>query len=459
VTVLRALRRASLAALRKEIEPVQARALAAFMSAWQGVDRHARGSRLGDGGGVERLREVLVPLQALVLPAAAWERDVLPGRCGSYSPSWMDTLCAAGELVWVGVGSLGRASGRVALYFREDAALLGPPAPTGEPPCGPEHSQLRERLASAPCFFGDLLVDLDLPAAALTEALWDLVWAGEVTNDAFAPLRAPRPTVAGSLAGARGGARSGGRRRFGSASLRGGRSAAGPLQGRWSLTAPIFAAGHDLRTQRRALAELLLERHGVLTREHVLAERVQGGFSAIYPSLSELETLGVCRRGYFVEGLGGAQFALPGAVERLRATRERNSGSGNGEPRTQVLAAVDPAQPYGAVLPWPRREAGRRPARVAGSYVVLVDAEPVLYLERGGRSILTFLEDDSARSAGEPSRVEPALRALAEAVRAGRVGPVALERVDGGAAIGSALEPLLVDLGFRQGPRRLTLRA
>jgi len=459
VAVLRALRRASLAMLRKEIEPVQARALAAFMPAWQGVDRHRRGARLGDGGGVERLREVLVALQALVLPVAAWERDVLPARCGSYSQSWMDTLCAGGELIWVGVGSLGRASGRVALYFREDAALLGPPTPAGEPPEGPEHEQLRERLATAPCFFGDLLVDLELPAAALTEALWDLVWAGEVTNDAFAPLRAPRPAVAGSRPGGRGGARSGGRRRFGSASLRGGRSTVGSLQGRWSLTAPIFAAGEDLRTRHRALAELLLERHGVLTREHVLAERVQGGFSSLYPSLSELETLGVCRRGYFVEGLGGAQFALPGAVERLRATREQGSGSGQGEPRVQALAAVDPAQPYGAALPWPRRGAGRRPARVAGSYVVLVDAEPVLYLERGGRGILTLVDDDSARSVGEPSRVEPALRALAEAVRAGRIGAVALERVDGAAAIGSALEPLLVDLGFRQGPRRLTLRA
>ena len=486
VAVLRTLRRASLAALRKEIEPVGARALAAFMPSWQGLDRYRRGgSQPREGGGVERLREALVPLQALALPAVAWEREVLPARSGSYSPTWMDTLCASGELVWVGAGSLGRSSGRVALYFREDAALLGPPTPAGDPPVGPEHELVRERIAAAPCFFGDLLVDLDLPAAALTEALWDLVWAGEVTNDAYAPLRAPRLALAGSPASARVSPRGGGRRRFGSSALRGGRSPAGFVQGRWSLTHSIFtdrsgqpehargsATGSDTlapgptnvigraenppigdpSTRRRALAELLLERYGVLTREQVLAEGVQGGFSALYPSLSELETLGVCRRGYFVEGLGGAQFALPGAVERLRATREQS------EPRTRVLAAVDPAQPYGAVLPWPRRDGGRRPARVAGSYVALVDAEPVLYLERGGRGILT-LADDPGRSAGEPSRVELALRALADAVRSGRIGAVALERVDGAPAIGSALEPALVELGFRQGPRRLTLRA
>jgi ATP-dependent Lhr-like helicase len=452
VAVLRTLRRASLAALRKEIEPVGAPALAAFMPSWQGVDRYRRGSLPRDGGGVERLREVLVPLQALALPVAAWERDLLPARSGSYSPSWMDTLCASGELVWVGAGSLGRSSGRVALYFREDAALLGPPSPGSEPPSAAEHELLRKRLAAAPCFFGDLLVDLDLPAAALSEALWDLVWAGEVTNDAFAPLRAPRLALAGSPASARASARGGGRRRFGTPALRGGRSPAGSVQGRWSLTASIFAATHDPRAHRRALAELLLERYGVLTREQVLAEGVSGGFSALYPSLAELETLGVCRRGYFVEGLGGAQFALPGAVERLRAVCRQS------DPRTRVLAAVDPAQPYGAALPWPRRERARRPARVAGSYVALVDAEPVLYLERGGRGILTLTED-SARPAGKPSRVELALQALAEAVRAGRIGAVALERVDGAPAIGSALESMLVELGFRQGPRRLTLRA
>jgi ATP-dependent Lhr-like helicase len=500
VQVLRRLRRASLAALRKEIEPVDERALSAFMPSWQGIDRWRQGSeRRGGGppreapergghaagqsrrttawgvqgathaGGVERLREALVALQGLALPVGAWERDVLARRTGSYSPSWLDALCASGEVVWVGAGTLGRDSGRVALYFREDAGLLGPPVPPGlpggargEPPGLAAHALLRERLAAAPCFFTDLLAELELPAAALTQALWDLVWAGEATNDAWAPLRAPRQTLAApTFAGApraRGAGLRGGRR-FGGPSLRTGRPGANAqVQGRWSLTLALFdeqgtgeqsargAAVEQLRARRRALAELLLERYGVVTREQVSAEGLTGGFSGLYGALTELETLGVCRRGYFVEGLGGAQFALPGAVERLRAR------ASDAESSTLVLAAVDPAQPYGAVLPWPRRAGQtRRPARVAGAYVVFVAHEPVLYLERGGRGIVTLLSDSPA--------LAPALRALANAIRAGHVDAVALERVDGEPAIGSELEPALVELGFRQGPRRLTLRA
>jgi ATP-dependent Lhr-like helicase len=481
VEVLRRLRRASLAALRKEIEPVDTRALSAFMPSWQGVDRWRPGSPArgpAGGAGVERLREVLIPLQGLALPVAAWERDVLPVRCGSYSSAWLDSLCAAGELVWVGAGSLARDSGRVALYFREDALILGPPtqspssAGRGEPPGEPEHDLLRARLGASPCFFADLLAEVELPVASLTQALWDLVWAGEVTNDAWAPLRAPRVPLAPRLAASSRAPSVGGRsgRRFGGASLRSGRRGAGALvQGRWSLTSTIFgeavapaglqapksparddstdaAQAIDPRERRRALAELLLERYGVLTREQVLAEGVPGGFASVYGALGELETLGVCRRGYFVEGLGGAQFALPGAVERLR------SGRSTEESRASVLAAVDPAQPLGAALPWPRREdRKRRPARVAGAYVVFVDAQPVLYLERGGRGILTL-------DSHEPPLLV-ALRALADAVRSGRVDAIALERVDGEPAIGSSLEPALVELGFRQGPRRLTLRA
>ncbi len=489
IQVLRRLRRASLAALRKEIEPVDERSLSAFMPSWQGVDRWRPGSERG-GGGVERLREVLVPLQGLALPVASWERDVLASRTGSYSPSWLDSLCAGGEVVWVGAGSLGRDSGRVALYFREDAALLGRPSSPagarGEQPEQPEHVLLRERLAAGPCFFTDLLAELELPGAVLTQALWDLVWAGEVTNDAWAPLRAPRQTLAArALAGparARGGGLRAGRR-FGGPSLRAGRfGMSTQVQGRWSLTLALFgeeaaraqsarpAAIEELRARRRALAELLLERYGVLTREQVSAEGIAGGFSALYGALTELETLGVCRRGYFVEGLGGAQFALPGAVERLRA-----QASGR-EPATLVLAAVDPAQPYGAVLPWPRRAGQtRRPSRVAGAYVVFVAHEPVLYLERGGRGIVTLGgggnrgcgrvagepgNSDQQRTGGPPAGpVALALRALADAVRTGRVDTVALERIDGDSAIGSNLEPALVELGFRQGPRRLTLRA
>jgi ATP-dependent Lhr-like helicase len=366
----------------------------------------------------------------------------------------MDQLCAGGEVVWVGAGALGRNSGRVALYFREDAELLGPPNLRGaEAPAGPAHDLLRERLAQAPCFFTDLLAELPLSPEELQEALWDLVWAGEVTNDAFAPLRAPRLTLARAQ---RQRDRSRAGRRFGSRRT----GAQAQVQGRWALTSTIFRAEPDPQQRRRTLAELLLERHGIVTREHVLAEGVAGGFSLLYDSFAQLETLGVCRRGYFIEGLGGAQFALPGAVERLRAQRADD------ETPPVVLAATDPAQPYGAALPWPKKDThrspsgksgtgdagGRRPQRVAGAYVVLAGAEPVLYVERGGRGIATLVD------AGDP-RLRPSFEALAAFVTGGRGRKLSLEKVDGEPVVGSGLEPLLVELGFRAGPSKLTLSA
>ena len=435
--VLRRLRRASLAVLRKEVEPVDDRALARFLPAWQGVDRHP-----ATGAGVDRLREVLVPLQGLAVPAEVWERDVLPRRVGAYSPAWIDQLCAAGEIVWIGAGALGRSSGRVALYFREDLPLLAPPPARGAATLdSPAHEAVRARLAAGACFFTDLLVDVDLAPEDLQDALWDLAWAGEATNDAFAPLRAPRLTLARAQRDrSRGATRPG---RF--ASRRRGAGASAQVQGRWSLTEPLFRDAVDPSARRRAVAELLLERYGILTRETVRAEGVPGGFAALYPELSQLETLGVARRGYFVEGLGGAQFALPGAVERLR-------GVSRDEDAPVVLAAVDPAQPYGAALAWPARDESRRPTRVPGAHVVLSGGEPVLYVERGGRGLQTLVEP------GDP-RIEPALVALVEQVRAGRIRRLALEKVDGESAMTSPLGPALVALGFQPGPRRLTLSA
>ena len=247
-------------------------------------------------------------------------------------------------------------------------------------------------MSAGACFFSDLLVDVALSPEEIQEALWDLAWAGVATNDAFAPLRAPRLTLARAQRDQlrRGGARRG---RFGAGRRRDGTSA--QVQGRWSLTAPLLrGVGDDPVAQRRALGELLLERYGIVTREQVLAEGIIGGFSAIYSELSQLETLGVARRGYFLEGLGGAQFALPGAVERLRV---RGGTSSAEEAEPLVLAAVDPAQPYGAALPWPKRDgegtAGRRrPARTAGAYVVMIGGEPVLYLERGGKALQTLVD-------------------------------------------------------------------
>jgi ATP-dependent Lhr-like helicase len=430
--VLRRLRRASLAALRKEIEPADQRALARFMPSWQGVDRHPPA-----GAGPDRLREVLIGLQGLALPVEVWERDVLPRRVGAYSPSWMDGLCAAGELVWIGAGPLGRRSGRVALYFREDVRLLGPPPPPKEPPAGRAHDAIRERLQAGACFFTDLLADVaGVPSEELQVALWDLVWAGEVTNDAYAPLRSPRLSAPWSQS-----ARADRRRRF---STR--RAGSQPqVQGRWSLVSSLFATPEDPTARRRTQAELLLERYGIVTREQVLAEGIPGGFSSLYDQLAALETVGVARRGYFIEGLGGAQFALPGAVERLRAQRDDDTAP------PIVLAATDPAQPYGAVLKWPQRE-GRSPARQAGAYVVLAGAEPVIYVERGGKGLQILVE------ANDP-RLGDATAALADAVHRGRIKRLAIERVDGEPVVGSEWEDALLELGFRAGPRKLTLSA
>jgi ATP-dependent helicase Lhr and Lhr-like helicase len=427
--VLRRLRRASLASLRKEVEPAEQRALARFLPAWQGVDASPPGS-----AGVDRLREVLVPLQGVALAPEVWERDVLPRRVGAYSQAWMDQLCASGELVWVGAGSLGRSSGRLALYFREDARWLGPPPSKQEPPGEPLHDALRERLGAGAAFWSDLIADIEAEPVEVQEALWDLVWAGEATNDAFAPLRAPRLSLA-RRDGDRG-------RRFG----RRRRPGAPQVQGRWSLTAPLFADAPAHGPRIRALAEVMLERYGIVTRETVLAEGVPGGFSALYGELSNLETLGTARRGYFVEGLGGAQFALPAAVERLRGLRSDEPAG------ALVLAATDPANPYGASLPWPKRDDGRRPSRVPGAYVVTLDAEPALYVERGGKGLLP-LRKPAENWLGE------ALDALAAEVRRGRVPRLGVERFDGEPVIGSPVGALLIELGFRQGPRRLTLSA
>jgi ATP-dependent Lhr-like helicase len=301
--VLRRLRRASLAALRKEVEPAEQAAFGRFLPVWHGIDRRAT------------LREALVPLQGLPLPVSLWEGEVLRRRVPGYQPAWLDALCATGEVVWVGAGL-----DRVALYFRSDAPLLG--APAGAPsPEGETAEALRVALGRSAEFWPDLLTATGLDAEVALPALWELVWAGEVMNDAWTPLRAARrygtPVVDRRP------------RRFARTRAAGTTS----TQGRWSLTSRLFPANVD----RRALAELLLERQGIVVRDGVRGEGIVGGYGAVYGELRALETIGACRRGYFVEGLGGAQFALPGAVERLRELR---SGT---EDDALVLAAADPA--------------------------------------------------------------------------------------------------------------------
>jgi len=408
--VLRRLRRASLARLRKEVEPVEAGSLGRFLPGWQGVDRRAS------------LREALVPLQGLSLPVALWESDVLPRRVPGYQPAWLDQLTASGEVVWVGAGLE-----RVAVYFREDAPALGRRGAL-PPPEGEAHEAIRTALAGAALFWFDLLGATGLDGVVALPALWDLVWAGEVTNDAWQPLRAsrrfqaPRPEKRP--------------RRF----SRSRADAITATQGRWSSAERLFTGdGPD----PRALAELLLERQGIVTRDGVRAEGIPGGYAPVYRELRKLETLGVCRRGYFVEGLGGAQFALPGAVERLRERPE--------EEPALVLAAADPAQPYGAALPWPKRS-GARAARVAGAHVVLLGGEAALFVERGGRSLVPLRDP-------EEDWLRTALAALVEHARRIGLKRLAVERFDGEPVGETDAMPLLVEAGFLAGPRRAVLRA
>ena len=346
---------------------------------------------------------------------------MLPRRVAGFRPADLDVLCASGEVVWVGAGL-----DRVAVYFREDAALLGPPAAEATPETEVA-SVIRAALAERALFWGDLVDAAGIAAEDVLTSLWELVWAGEVTNDSWTPLRAsrryelPRPDRAG--------------RRF----ARTRRTVPSPTQGRWSLTSSLFASGSD----RRALAELLLERQGIVTRDGVRGEGVPGGYAAVYRELRSLETLGICRRGYFVEGLGGAQFALPGAVERLRESPE--------EPTPLVLAAADPAQPYGASVPWPKR-ARARAARVAGAHVVLLGGSPALFVERGGRSLVPLRDPDS-------DWMRPALEALVAHVRRHGQKRLAVERFDGAPVGESEIMPLLLEAGFLAGPRRAVLRA
>lgn len=430
--VLRRLRRSSLAAARREVEPVDPETLGRFLPAWQGIGR--RGTRAG----ADALREVIAPLQGLALPAEQWESEVFPLRLGGYSPTWLDELAGSGELVWVGAGSMGRDGGRVALYFREDAALLGPP-PSDAAPEDDAHRAVRNALTEGAAFWDEVLADIDVPIAEAFSALWGLVWAGEVTNDLWMPLRAPKRVPTARAHNRRRG------RRF----ARAGGSGQGATSGRWSLTKRLFRGQvtHDERA--RALAELALDRHGVVTRAAVLADGIPGGFAGLYRAYTDLETLGRCRRGYFLDGLGGAQFALPGAVERLRDLRD----SSDSEPYAVVLGAADPAQPYGAQVPWPATSASgaRGPSRSFGAQVILVDGLPVLFLDRGGKRLISL---------GEPSEesLGHAVRALADWVRAGSRRRVIIATFDGEDVRDTRVAAHLRDNGFTPDLRGLELR-
>ena len=488
--VLRLLRRRSLARLRREVEPVEPAALARFLPAWQGVaPSPVRGTAGADAppalrgtvgadappalrgqAALERLAEVVDQLAGVPIPASVLERDVLPARVPGYQPRLLDELGALGEVAWIGCGPLGRDDGRVALFRpgRGDvlrAALVAGQAADAARPDGPRHAGIREWLGRRGASFYRELFGAAGGGSdrEVLDALWDLVWAGEVTNDTFAPLRAlrwkrpagdrrPRPGRLATL----GPPEAAGRWSL----VDGGEAAATP--GAPGTTGTSGTPGHVRHagtpgspgtTERlHALALALLDRHGVLTREAVMGEGVEGGFAAVYPVLRALEEAGRIRRGYFVDGLGAAQFALAGAIDRLRAVREPDpEGS-----RVDLLAAADPAQPYGAALAWPRRgDDDRRPfQRAAGAYVVMVDGAAVLYVERGGKGLATF------PAADDPERAATALAALGGLLGEGRLRELVVTRVDG-VPLGPEhpWRARLVEAGFVPGYRGLALRS
>ena len=466
--VLRSLRRRSLAKLRKEVEPVPPDALARFLPQWQGVS----GPRTR---GTDALLRAVEQLQGASVPASALETLVLPSRVTGYSPALLDELTASGEVLWAGQGSLPGNDGWVSLQLADTADLLL--APIGELSSTPLHDAVLDALQDGSALFFRQLSDRvgragagAVDDTALAAAVWDLVWAGHLTNDTLAPLRTLLGTGRTTHSTARGPVRQ--RSRYGRPVMP---TRTGPptVAGRWSRL-----PDRDTDTTRRthALAEALLDRHGVVTRGAVVAERAPGGFSAVYTVLKAFEEAGRVRRGYFVEGLGAAQFAAPGAVDRMRALAAAKPASDTplwetpvpggwdvatsrqrqrrDEARAVVLAATDPANPYGAALPWPERDAeqgGHKPARKAGALVVLVDGTLVLYVERGGKTLLSFSSDDSC--------LPPAVDALALAVRDGALGRLTVTKADGEAALTSPLGLALEAAGFRPTPRGLRLRA
>lgn len=444
VEVLRRLRRRSLARLRHEIEPVEPATLARFTAAWHEITT-ARGPRGADG-----LLRTVEQLAGAAVPASGLESLVLPARVRDYEPALLDELTATGEVVWAGHGALPGSDGWISLHLADQAHLTLP-----EP--GPVEDPLQQRvldvLAPGGAWFFRQVADQVARAClddgadpplddAVSAALWGLVWSGHLTNDTLTPLRALTRSGRGAHRTRRAPARPG----------RVARTGPPETAGRWAV---LPAVDRDPTRRAHASAEQLLERHGVLTRGAVVNERVPGGFAAVYKVLSAFEESGRCRRGYFVEGLGAAQFGTAGAVDRLRTF----TSTDDEKPVAVALAATDPANPYGAALPWPTaargedESAGHRPGRKAGALVVLVDGALVLYVERGGRTLLTWSE--------EPALLEPAAEALSTAVRRGTLGQLTVEKADGAALLGSGspLREALAAAGFVATPRGLRVRA
>ncbi|CAM4236907.1 ATP-dependent helicase [Nocardia ninae] len=492
--VLRRLRRRSLAAARHEVEPVSTATFGRFLPSWQHIGT-------GELRGVDGVATVVEQLAGVPIPASAWESLVLPARVRDYSPAMLDELMATGEVIWSGHGSITAKDGWVALHLTDQAPFtlappddielsevqlrlltaLGaslvpwtPPAESPEPvPLDPPSSGAaamddtaserkpasNPKLAPVPqgggAYFFRQLSDATglLDDTQVASALWELVWAGMVSGDTFAPVRAMLSGTTRTSTAHRTPRRAPRGRAYLPRPSMPTRSGPPAVAGRWSLL-PERVSDNTVRAH--ATADMLLERYGVLTRGSVQNEGVPGGFALMYRVLTEFEDRGRCRRGYFIDSLGGAQFSTTDVVDRLRSFDNERSRPGDTRPQTGkalALAATDPANPYGAALTWPKGDGdgGHRPGRKAGALVVLVDGELVLYLERGGKTLLTFTEDPNAR--------QSAARALADLVHTRRVDSLVIDRVDGETVHGNTFAGFLSEAGFSATPRGLRLRS
>jgi ATP-dependent Lhr-like helicase len=412
-SVLRRIKRQSLAALRAEVASVEPEVFARFLPVWHGI-----GSKRGGRG---RLEEALDQLEGLPLPWSALEAEIFAARVPGFQPRMLDELGAMGTVVWIGRGALGPRDGRVALYRRERVSALFEPleAPedllAGDDPATVVRGKLLAYLERrGACFLVELQRAAEAPLEEVSSALWDLVWAGLVTNDTFLPLRSLQ-------------------RKKGRRSARDRSRTAG---GRWSLVRDLLFDPPSATERAHACARVLLQRYGIVSRDAARHEGLSGGFGAVYGVLRAMEESGRVRRGHFVEHLAGAQFALPGSVDRLRAQRTESSG-------TLVLAAADPAAPWGALLPWPERPGPGQPRRVTGAKVVSVEGVPVLYIPRTGRSVLTFSTFEEVLLAG--------IRGWLEGCR----GTVRLEKIDGAPVGDCPLLRVFLEAGFAEGYQSL----
>lgn len=404
--VLRVLRLKSLARLRKEVEPVEPEAYARFLPAWHQIGSNRKGS--------EALLEILEQLQGYPLPISVLESQILPDRLKDYDPRDLDALLSSGAVLWTGVEAIGQNDGRIAFYLSDQASkLITPPSEIKNP--DPLHSKIRETLASSGAvFFPQILTAVgNVFKRDVLQAIWDLVWAGEVTNDTLLPVRALQSH--------------GKRSRKVKSSFVSGRISVPPSgAGRWSLVRNLIPQQQDPRSgaeRMTTLANQFLNRLGVVTREAIGSEKLIGGFSAVYPVFKLMEESGKIRRGYFIAGRGAAQFALSGALDRLRDFREPSE-----EPQTYLLAATDPANAYGAVLPWPDRNDPFHFGRNAGARVILIDGQLAAYLGKGEKNLLTFISPDDPLIDRKAAAIA---HGLSSEVDSGRRRAIVISSVDG----------------------------